>query len=78
MYVFVGNKNILLRTKIYRSKLENNLMLHRNKKLVWTLVNGHNFDTEQNYHLCCDYQQKKQSPTTFPLCIQQQLKYIVY
>jgi hypothetical protein len=36
MYVFVGNKNILSRTKIYGSKLENNLMLHINNKLVWT------------------------------------------
>ncbi len=41
-------------------------MLHRNNKLVWTLVNGHNFDTEQNDHLCCGYQQKNQSPQTFP------------
>jgi hypothetical protein len=28
--VFVGNKNILLRIKIHGSKLENNLMFHRN------------------------------------------------
>jgi hypothetical protein len=28
--VFVRNKNILLRTKIHGSKLENILMLHRN------------------------------------------------
>ena len=53
VYVFFGNKNILLRTKIYGSKLENNLMFQRNNKLVWTLVNGHNFDTEQNNRLCC-------------------------
>ncbi len=78
MYVSVGNKNILSRTKIYGSKLENNLMLHRNNKLVWTWVNGHNFVTRQNYHLCCGYQRKKHSPTMFPLCIQQHLKYIVY
>jgi hypothetical protein len=36
VYVFFGNKNILSRTNIYGSKLENNLMLHRNNKLVWT------------------------------------------
>jgi hypothetical protein len=38
VYVFFGNKNILLRTKIYGSKLENNLMLQRSYKLVWTWV----------------------------------------
>ncbi len=78
VYVFFGNKNILSRTKIYGSKLENNLMLQRNNKLLWTWVNGQNFDTEQNYRLCCGYQLKKQSHTTFPWCIQHQLKYIVY
>ncbi len=39
VYVFFGNKNILSRTKIYRSKPENNLMLQKNNKLVWTWVN---------------------------------------
>ncbi len=78
MYVFVGNKNMLLRTKIYGSKLLNNLMLHRNNKLVWTWVNGHNFDTGQNGRLFCGCQQKNQSPQMFPLCIQQQQQYMVY
>ncbi len=78
VYLFFGNKNILSRTKIYRSKLESNLMLQRNNKLVWTWVSGQNFDTKQNYHLCCGYQQKKQFSTMFPWCIQHQLKYIVY
>ncbi len=58
VYIFFGNKNILSRTKIYGSKLENSLMLQRNNKMVWTWVNGQNFNTEQNYHLCCGYQQK--------------------
>jgi hypothetical protein len=30
MYVFVGNKNLLVRTKIYGSKIYYNLLLHRN------------------------------------------------
>ncbi len=77
VFIFFGNKNILSRTKIYGSKLEDNLMLQRNNKLVWTWVNGQNFDIEQNYHLCCGYQWKQQSTTTFPWCIQHQLKYIV-
>ncbi len=59
VYIFFWNKNILSRTKIYGSKLENNLMLLRNNKLVWTQVNRQNFDTEQNYRLCCGYQQQK-------------------
>jgi hypothetical protein len=46
-YVFIGNKNILSRTKIYRSKLD------RCNKLVLIRVNGHNFDTEQKDRLCC-------------------------
>ncbi len=28
-------------------------MLHRNNKMVWTGVNGHNLDTERNDRLCC-------------------------
>ncbi len=52
-YVFVGNKKILPRTKIYKSKLEHSLMLHRNNKLVLIRANGHVFDTEQNNRLCC-------------------------
>jgi hypothetical protein len=48
-------------------------MLHRNNKLVWTGINGHNLDTECNDHLCCGCQQKNQCPQTFRLCIQQQL-----
>ncbi len=67
VYVFFGNKNILSITKIYGSKLENNLMLQRNNKLVWTWVNGHNFDTEQSYHLCCGYQWKKTVSHNVPL-----------
>ncbi len=53
-------------------------MLHRNNKLVWTWVNGHNFETECNNSLCCGYQWKNQSPQMFPLCIQQQQKDMVY
>ncbi len=49
-------------------------MLHRNNKLVWTVVNGHNLDTERSDHLCCGCQQKNWSPQTLGLCIQQQLK----
>ncbi len=40
-------------------------MLHRNNKLVWTRVDGHNFDTECNDRLFCGYQQKNQSPQVF-------------
>ncbi len=69
VYVFNGNKKILTRTKIYRSELENNLLLHRNNKLVWTWVNEHNFDTERNYHLCCGYQQEKNCFPQRSLCV---------
>jgi hypothetical protein len=65
MYVFDGNKNILARAKIYGSKIYNNLMLHRDNKLVWTGVNGHNLDTERNNHLCCVCQQNNWSPQIF-------------
>ncbi len=41
-------------------------------------VNRPNFDTEQNDHLCCGYQQKNPSPQMFPLCIQQKLQYMGY
>ncbi len=75
----------LLRTKIYWQEQTyiweqdlNNLMLHKNSKMVWTGVNGHNLDTECNNRLCCGPKQKNWSPQMFPLCIQQQQKYMLY
>ncbi len=53
-------------------------MLHRNNKLVWTGVNGHNLDTESKDRVCCGWEQKNWSPQMFHLCIQQQLKYMLY
>jgi hypothetical protein len=46
--------------------------------MVWAGVNGHNLHTEHNDHWCCGRDQKNWSPQTFHLCIQQQLKYMLY
>ncbi len=64
MYVFIENKNRLLRTKIYGIKTLNNSMLYRNNKLVWTRVNGHilDLDTECNECLCCGRKKKMVIP----------------
>jgi hypothetical protein len=78
MYIFVGNKNILARTKIYGSNIQNNLMLHRNNKMVSTGVNGHNLHIKRNDHWCCGRKHKNWSSQTFHLCIHQQLKYMLY
>jgi hypothetical protein len=37
-------------------------MLHRNNKMVWTGVNGHNLNTECNDHLRCGCEQKTGLP----------------
>ncbi len=52
MYVFVENKNIGENKNIREQNL-NNLMLHRNNKMVWAGVSRHNLHTEGNDHLCC-------------------------
>jgi hypothetical protein len=53
-------------------------MLHRNNKIVWAQVNGHNLHTDRNEPWFCGREQKNRSPQMFCLCIQQQLKYMLY
>jgi hypothetical protein len=53
-------------------------MLHRNNKMVLAGFNSHSLHTECNDCWYYGWEWKKWSPQTFHLCIQQQLKYILY
>jgi hypothetical protein len=55
-------------------------MLHRNNKMVWAGIYIHNLHKKRKDRQCqcCGQAQKKRSPKTFPLCIQQQLNYMLY
>jgi hypothetical protein len=64
----------LFRTKIYCREQK----YTGAKFKTWTGINGHNLDTERNDHLCCGWEQKNWCPQMFCLCIQQQLKYMLY